>query len=228
MAPSRCVVFDLDGTLTDSLPDLAAALNRSLGGHGKPPLPLEQVRPMVGDGIRALYERGYAARGLVLSETDLTAGSADYTAHATVETVLYPGAMDALRALAAEGWRLAVCTNKPEAAARVLLDHVGLLPMLAAVGGGDSFPVRKPDPDHVRLTLAAAGGDAHEAIMVGDHHNDIAAGHGAGLATIFAAWGYGGAEMAAGADAVAEGFADVPDLCRRLRGAWAAHAGERV
>jgi phosphoglycolate phosphatase len=214
---ARCVVFDLDGTLTDSLPDLAAALNRSLGGHGQPPLPLDQVRPMVGDGIRVLYERGYAARGLALTEADLAAGSADYAAHATVETVLYPGALNAVRALVAAGWRIAVCTNKPEAPARVLLAHVGLLSMMAAVGGGDSFAVRKPDPDHVRLTLAAAGGETETAIMVGDHHNDIAAGHGAGLATIFAAWGYGAAEMAAGADAVAERFAEVADLCRQLR-----------
>ncbi|WP_284947400.1 HAD-IA family hydrolase [Acidisoma cladoniae] len=213
---ARCVVFDLDGTLTDSLPDLAAALNRSLGGHGQPPLPLDQVRPMVGDGIRALYERGYAARGLMLTEADLAAGTADYTAHATVETVLYPGAMDAVQALAAAGWRIAVCTNKPEAPARVLLAHVGLLPLLAAVGGGDSFAMRKPDPEHVRLTLAAAGGETETAIMVGDHHNDIAAGHGAGAATIFAAWGYGTPEMGTRADAVAERFADVPELCRRF------------
>jgi phosphoglycolate phosphatase len=216
-ASAGCVVFDLDGTLTDSLPDLAAALNRSLAGHGQAPLTLAQIRPMVGDGIRALYERGYGARGLLLTEADLAAGAADYTAHATVETVLYPGALAALQALAAAGWGLAVCTNKPEVPARLLLDHLGLLPMLAAVGGGDSFAVKKPDPDHVRLTLAAAGGDPAQSIMVGDHHNDIAAGHGAGLATIFAAWGYGSLEMAAGADAVADGFANVSEICASLR-----------
>jgi phosphoglycolate phosphatase len=214
---ARCLVLDLDGTITDSLPDIAAALNRSLGTHGQAPLPREQVRPMVGDGLPQLYERGYAARGLVPTAEDLALALADYTANSTAGTMLYPGAMEALRALAADGWRLAVCTNKPAAPARILLAHLGLLPLLAAVGAGDSFPVKKPDPDHVRLTLRAAGGDPEQAVMIGDHHNDVVAGKGAGLPTIFAAWGYGAAEMAAGADAVAESFAEVPALCSRLR-----------
>ena len=214
---ARCLVLDLDGTITDSLPDIAAALNRSLARHDKAPLPLEQVRPMVGDGVAQLFQRGYAARGLSPTPEDMAEGLADYTANSTAGTVLYPGAMDALRALAADGWRLAVCTNKPAAPARVLLEHVGLLPLLAAVGAGDSFPVKKPDPDHIRLTLREAGGDPEASVMIGDHHNDVAAGKGAGLPTIFAAWGYGSPEMAAGADAVAESFAEVPALCARLR-----------
>ena len=214
---ARCLVLDLDGTITDSLPDIAAALNRSLATHGQAPLPLEVVRPMVGDGIGPLYRRGYAARGLAPTDEDMARGLADYTAHSTEGTVLYPGAMAALQALAADGWRLAVCTNKPAAAARLLLAHVGLLPLLAAVGAGDSFPVKKPDPDHIRLTLREAGGTPEEAVMIGDHHNDVAAGKGAGLPTIFAAWGYGAPEMAAGADAVAQSFAEVPALCAKLR-----------
>jgi phosphoglycolate phosphatase len=169
---ARCLVLDLDGTLTDSLPDIAAALNRSLARHGQAPLPLEQVRPMVGDGIGPLHRRGYAARGLTPTDADMAEGLADYTANSTEGTVLYPGAMEALRALADDGWRLAVCTNKPAAPARVLLAHVGLLPLLAAVGAGDSFP---------------------------------------------AAWGYGAPDMAAGADAVAASFSEVPALCEKLR-----------
>jgi phosphoglycolate phosphatase len=214
---ARCLVLDLDGTITDSLPDIAAALNRSLVLHGRAPLPLEQVRPMVGDGVGALFQRGYAARGLTPSDEDMARGLADYTANSTVRTVLYPGAMEALRALAADGWRLAVCTNKPAAPARLLLAHVGLLPLLAAVGAGDSFPVRKPDPDHIRLTLREAASDPAHSVMIGDHHNDVAAGKGAGLPTIFAGWGYGTPDLAAGADAVAQSFAEVPALCARLR-----------
>jgi phosphoglycolate phosphatase len=214
---SRCLVLDLDGTITDSLPDIAAALNRSLARHGQAPLPIEQVRPLVGDGVAQLFERGYAARGLVPTPADMAAGLVDYTANSTGATVLYPGAMEAMRALAGDGWRLAVCTNKPAAPARLLLAHLGVLPLLAAIGAGDSFPVKKPDPDHVRLTLREAGGDPGRSVMIGDHHNDVAAGQGAGLPTIFAAWGYGAPEMAAGADAVAESFAVVPALCERLR-----------
>jgi phosphoglycolate phosphatase len=213
----RCLVLDLDGTITDSLPDIAAALNRSLARHDQAPLPIGQVRPMVGDGMPPLYARGYAARGLVPTPEDMEIGLADYTAHSTAGTALYPGALEALRALATGGWRLAVCTNKPAAPARLLLDHLGVLPLLAAVGAGDSFPVKKPDPDHIRLTLREAGGDPARSIMIGDHHNDVEAGKGAGLPVIFAAWGYGAPEMAAGADAVAESFAEVPALCERLR-----------
>ncbi|MCB8875932.1 HAD-IA family hydrolase [Acidisoma silvae] len=214
---AKCLVLDLDGTITDSLPDIAGALNRSLARYSQPPLALEQVRPMVGDGLVVLYQRGYAARGLVPSDEDMALGLADYTAHSTDETYAYPGALDALKALKSAGWQLAVCTNKPEEPARILLDHLGLLPLLDAVGGGDSFPVKKPDPDHIRLTVKAAGASLDEAVMIGDHHNDVASGKGAGLPTIFASWGYGPAEVGLEADAVANSFADVPGLCEKLR-----------
>ncbi len=214
---AKCLVLDLDGTITDSLPDIAGALNRSLARHGRDALPLEQVRPMVGDGVGQLFLRGYAARGLVPTDEDMALGLADYTAHSTEGTHLYPGALEALQALKAAGWHLAVCTNKPDAPARILLDHVGLLPLLDAVGAGDSFPVKKPDPDHIRLTLKAADATVDEAVMIGDHHNDVAAGKGAGLPTIYAAWGYGPREVGADADAIAESFADVPGLCEKLR-----------
>ena len=214
----RCLVLDLDGTVSDSLPDIAAALNRSLAKHGVAPLPLEQVRPMVGDGLTTLYQRGYAARGLIPTAQDITAGVEDYTAHAADETVLYPGARAALERLQAAGWTLAICTNKPEVPARRLLESLGLLPLLAAIGGGDSFPVKKPDPDHIRLTVAAAGGDLGRALMIGDHHNDVAAGKAAGLPTIFAAWGYGPSEVGDAADATVRSFDEVPAVCERLLG----------
>ena len=213
----KCLVLDLDGTISDSLPDIAGALNRSLARYSQPPLPLEQVRPMVGDGLLVLYQRGYAARGMVPSDEDIALGLADYTANATEGTHLYPGAAEALRVLKAKGWRLAVCTNKPEEPARILLAHLGILDLLDAVGGGDSFPVKKPDPDHIRLTLKAAGASVDEAVMIGDHHNDVNAGRGAGLPTIFAAWGYGGPDVAADANATATSFAEVPAICEKLR-----------
>lgn len=212
----KCLVLDLDGTISDSLPDIAGALNRSLARHGKAALPLAEVRPMVGDGVATLFQRGYAARGLAPTEADMAEGLADYTAHSADETRLYPGALETLRALKAAGWQLAVCTNKPDAPARLLLDHLGVLPLLDTVGAGDSFPVRKPDPDHIRLTLKATGADLHEAVMIGDHHNDVAAGKAAGLPTIFASWGYGPPEVGLAADAVAKSFAEVPALCERL------------
>ena len=204
------LVLDLDGTLVDSLPGITACLNEVLA-PGPAYTPAE-VRPMIGDGVAALLHRAWAARGMPGNTAVLAAYTERYTARAGQGDTLFPDVADTLRALQGE-WRLAVCTNKTEAAARVLLDRLGLGDLFAAVGGGDSFPVRKPDPRHLLDTLSAAGGG--RAVMVGDHHNDIRAARGAGLPCIFAAWGYGTPDMAEGA-AVAERFADVPAIARRL------------
>jgi len=210
------ILFDLDGTLVDSAPDLRAALDRLMKSRGLPPFTRPEVVAMVGDGVRALVERGLAARGLPLDEPALDSFTADYTRNAAVETRPYPGIEAMLERLSATGWRMAVCTNKPVEAARNLLGALGLLPHLAAVGGGDSFAVRKPDPGHLLETLRLAGGTAEHAIMVGDHHNDVAAAAAAGIPCVFAAWGYGKPEMA-GAVPVAESVAALPALLDALR-----------
>ena len=204
----RTLLLDLDGTLVDSAPDLAASLNRVLARPGAPFTPAE-IAPMIGDGAGVLARRAMAARGLPESPEMIQRFTEDYGAHAAELTQPYPGVLDGLRALTAAGWRLAVCTNKPEAAARTLLAALGFQDLLAAVGGGDSFPVRKPDPGHMLGTLRLAGGEPGAAVAVGDHRNDVAAARGAGLPCIFAAWGYGGPEMAEGAAAVAHDFAEV-------------------
>jgi phosphoglycolate phosphatase len=121
-----------------------------------------------------------------------------------------------LRHVDEAGWRLAICTNKPEAAARALLESLGLMKFLCAVGGGDSFPVRKPDPAHLLATLREAGGDPAAAIMVGDHANDVAAARGAGVKSVFVTWGYGPAAMAEGADAVAHDLTELQAALPRL------------
>ena len=213
---TRTLLLDLDGTLVDSVPDLAAALNRLLAARGLASLSRAAVAAMVGDGVAKLVERAFAARGRVPEAGAMAEYSADYGAHAAVETKPYPGVADALRALADEGWRLAVCTNKPEAAARSVLGSVGLAQYFAAIGGGDSFPVRKPDPAHLLATLKAAGGELGQAVMAGDHANDVAAAGGAGMPCIFAAWGYGPLVMAEGAAAVAQDFPEMAAIARRL------------
>ena len=128
----------------------------------------------------------------------MAAYSADYTAHATAGSRPFPGVPEALRALHDEGWLLAVCTNKPEAAARVLLEGLGLAPLLAAVGGGDSFPTRKPDPAHLLGTLHAAGGVPEHAVMAGDHANDVLRGAGSRAALHFRRLGLRAAGNGAG------------------------------
>ena len=198
LAP-RCAVFDLDGTLVDSAPDIHAALDRLMARRHLPGFARAEVVGMIGDGVRVLLERAHAARGIALDEASFEHFMADYEANAAVLTQPFAGIPELLGALSDAGWRLAVCTNKPEAAARVLLSGLGLDRHFSALGGGDSFPMRKPDPGHLRATLAAAGAAPEQAVMIGDHANDMLAARGAGVRAIFAGWGYGPQSMAGNA-----------------------------
>ncbi len=215
MAP--LLVFDLDGTLVDSVPDLTAALNRVLADRSLAPFSPQEVAPMVGDGAGMLLRRAFAARGVEADEAAVQAYLADYGRNFAVETRLYPGAAQALRQLQQDRWRFAVCTNKPEQPARRLLDTLGVGAFFAAIGGGDSFPTRKPDPAHLLATIAAACGAPEDSIMLGDHANDVRAARGAGIPCLFAGWGYGAPGMADGAAARVESFADLPAMAERLR-----------
>jgi phosphoglycolate phosphatase len=187
-----------------------------MGAHGLAGFTPQETAAMVGDGVARLVERACAARGRATTAAYLDSFAADYAAHAVEASQPFPGVADTLHRLAIEGWRLAVCTNKPEVPARALLHAFGLDTLICAIGGGDSFPVRKPDPRHMLATLAAAGGTPERAVAVGDHANDVAAAAGAGLPCIFAAWGYGPPAMAAGAAATAAAFTEVPALARAL------------
>jgi phosphoglycolate phosphatase len=210
------MVFDLDGTLVDSLPDLTAALNRMLEARGLQKLSQPEVRPMIGDGTKKLVERALGARGAAYDDAIEQAMVADYTAHVAVESRPYPGVNAALGKLQEAGWKFAICTNKSTAATEALLETLDLAHWFAALGCGDTFPVRKPDPAHLAGTIEAAGGTAARSVMVGDHANDISVGKALGLPTIFAAWGYGKKEMADGAGAVAERFAALATLGPKL------------
>lgn len=212
------MVFDLDGTLVDSVPDLAAALNRLLASRSLAPFSRPEVARFVGDGARVLLERAFTARGTAPDARALPDFLADYGANAAVETEPYPGVRETLERFAAAGWRMAVCTNKPEAPAHTLLAALGLAPFFAAVGGGDSFPVRKPDPGHLRATIEAAGATPAQAVMAGDHHNDVLSATGLGMPSIFAAWGYGPPDTGDHASATAHSFPDLFTLATRLRG----------
>lgn len=210
------LLLDLDGTLVDTVPDLTAALNRLMRSRNLPDFTREQVTAMVGDGIAVLTSRAFAVHGRQPDRDAVAELSADYTDHVAVDSRLYPDVRTALDGLADQGWRLAVCTNKPEGAARALLRAVDLLPLLCAVGGGDSFPVRKPDPAHLLATLGLAGGRVGASVMIGDHHNDVVSAAGAGIPSIFASWGYGTAQMSKGSSAVASGMAEAAEIARRL------------
>lgn len=212
----RVLAFDLDGTLTDSVPDIAAAVNRTLAARSLPTLDDATVASMVGDGLMPLIERAFKAAGGV---PDTQAGAdylADYESNVAVDTRLFSGIPEALDRLAAEGWTLAVCTNKPARAARLLLEALGVAYRFATIAGADSFSAHKPDPAHLRGTIAAAGGTLSRALMVGDHTNDILAASGCGVPAIFAGWGYGRPGMEQGATAVAHRVADLCAIADRL------------
>jgi phosphoglycolate phosphatase len=212
----RTLLLDLDGTLVDTVPDLAAALNRLMRARGLPDFSHDQVAGMVGDGVGVLVARAFAAHGRKVDATAVATMTEDYSAHVAVESKLYPDVLAVLGGLAQDGWRLAVCTNKPELAARRLLQAMGLLDLMQAVGGGDSFPVRKPDPRHLLETLVQAGGRIDAAVMLGDHHNDVAGARGAGIPGIFAAWGYGAIGATDGCANVAHDMTEAAAIANRL------------
>ncbi len=212
----RTLVFDLDGTLTDSVPDIAGAVNRTLATRGLPALSEKDVASMVGDGLQPLIDRAFKAAGSV---PDARAGAdylADYEDNVAGATRLFPGMVEALDELHAQGWTLAVCTNKPQRAAGLLLDALGISGRFAAVGGGDSFVAHKPDPRHLLGTIELAGGTTQRSLMVGDHSNDVNAAIGCGVQAIFAGWGYGRPGMEAGASATALYVSDLVRTAEHL------------
>lgn len=219
--PPKHVVFDLDGTLIDSAPDLAAAINRMLADEGRRTLSLPEVTGMVGDGAPRLVERAMAATGAVPDAAGVTRLRdrflAYYQAAPAVETVPYPGVAETLAALGAAGWRFAVCTNKPTGPAELVLRALGLACWFDAVVGPDRALARKPDPAHVRAVLSALGWDDADTIMVGDSAHDVAAGRGAGLGAIAVSYGYArGNVHAFGADLVIDEFAALPEALAAL------------
>ncbi|AQS84826.1 MAG: HAD hydrolase-like protein [Acetobacter aceti] len=214
----RLVVFDLDGTLVDSLPDLSDCVGLLLAEHGLPAPSQDAVRTMIGDGVGRLVERAldHAGAKNIDPQSAVHRFMELYGPRSTDRSRLFPGAEETLHRLASEGVALAVCTNKPVLAATDILRTLGVLNLFAAVGGGDSFPARKPDPAHLLGTIALANSTPARSIMVGDHANDILAAQGAGVDSIFAGWGYGIPAYAAGASAEAEKFSDIPALADTL------------
>ncbi len=191
-------LFDLDGTLADTLPDIAASANHVRGLHSLPPVPLAVVRTFVGDGARNLLARALAEvlpDGAVAKERALDAAFAAYAAHHgaqwTVHSELYPGVQEHLVSLRERGHGLAVVTNKPQAFATAIVRHLGVAELFGAVIGGDTAPQRKPDPAPLLHALRALGWSGNGGTMVGDGVQDLRAGKAAGLATIACLFGYG-------------------------------------
>lgn len=194
MTSVRIVVFDLDGTLVDTAPDLINALNFVLDREGLPAVPLHSARNMIGAGARKLIERGLELEGRAMSFEDVTRLTGDfidyYAAHIADASRPFEGLESALDDLGARGYRFAVCTNKLEWLSKRLLDQLGLSARFSAICGADTFGVSKPDPAILQQTVARAGGQLSSAIMVGDAGPDIGVARRAGIPVIGVEFGY--------------------------------------
>jgi phosphoglycolate phosphatase len=194
MIPARTVVFDLDGTLVDTAPDLINALNFVLEREGLPAVQLHAARNMIGAGARKLIERGLELEGRSATPEDIARLTSDlidhYAAHIADFSRPFEGLESALDDLGGRGYRLAVCTNKLEWLSRLLLDRLGLSARFAAICGADTFGVSKPDPAILRQTIARAGGQLSSSVMVGDAGPDVGVARRAGVPVIAVGFGY--------------------------------------
>jgi|TARA_Y100000815_G_scaffold180828_1_gene164724 phosphoglycolate phosphatase len=223
--PMKTVVFDLDGTLADTSGDLIAAANACFRDMGE------------GDVLDAKTDASTALKGgramLRLGMERL--GRADdaetidryypmlleaYGREIDTHTVLYPGAMEAVEALKAAGYRVAICTNKPEGLAHTLLTKLGVRDAFGAMVGADTLAIRKPDPEHLFETARRAGGDPALCLLVGDTNTDRETARAAGVPCVLVSFGPSGDDMAAlGPEALLDHYDDLPDIVTRLIGA---------
>lgn len=215
------IVFDLDGTLVDTAPDLVRALNETLDLEGLPHAKLDVVRTLVGHGARVLIERASALHGVAFGAErleQLTAAFIEfYRADIAGASRAFPGVEKALDDLAALGAKLSVCTNKRTELSNQLLDALDLSRYFSAVVGADAVTQRKPHPEHYQATVTRAGGVVRRSVMIGDTAADVGAARGAGAPVLAVTFGYCdvGAEKL-GADALIDRFSEVAPACRRL------------
>lgn len=213
--PPALIMFDLDGTLIDSAPDLAVAVNSMLADYGREPLTVGEIRRMIGDGVAKLVARALAARQC--EPADAAAAERSFMRHyesaATSLTTVFPGAAQALQALKAAGIPLAVCTNKPQRITAEILAGLGLAAYFAHVIGGDSLPFRKPDPRVLLALLEACSAVPENSFLVGDSEVDAATAEAAGVPFVLMKHGYRrGPAEAIVCRAALETFADLPAL----------------
>jgi phosphoglycolate phosphatase len=221
MTPPPIVVFDLDGTLAETAGDLVATLNVVMAREGLAEIPFEKARDLIGAGAKALIRRGFAVAGRELPEAKLETLFAffldHYAENLLIHTHLYDGVTEALDALSAQGFRLAVCTNKMEAHAVKLLGLIGIAERFAFIAGKDTFAVSKPDPFHLTETIRLAGGDPRRAVMVGDSRTDIDTAKAAGIPVVAVPFGYTDKPVAElGPDIVIGHFRELPGAVVRL------------
>lgn len=219
--PAPLLVFDLDGTLIDTAPDLIDTLNTVFAHEGLPPVPYTKARKLIGGGARAMIVRGIEAEGRLLNPLQVDRLFDDFIAyyaeHIADCSRPFPGLLEALDELSARGHRFAVCTNKLEELSVLLLQQLGLLDRFAAICGPDTFGIQKPDPDVLRRTIAAAGGRSDRAIMIGDSETDICTAKAAGVPVVAVDFGYTETSVAEfQPDRIISHFAQLPQTIAAL------------
>ena len=213
------LVFDLDGTLVDSAPDLHAALNQMLRERGRPALSLLQVKRMIGDGVPALVARALAASGA--DPADATGALPRfldlYEANATRLSRPYPKVLETLTSLRQRGYRTSICTNKPQRATIAVVEGLGLGELFDGIAGGDRFLVKKPDPGHLLGLIGELDGRIEASAMIGDSENDAAVARAAGVPLVLMRYGYARVDPASlAADALLDHFSELPRALARL------------
>lgn len=215
------MLFDLDGTLVHSAPDLAAALNLMLKEMGRPEQPTERVAGWIGNGMARLVKRGLTGEidgepDVELFERGLSSFKRHYAANLTARTRPYPGAIETLATLRSDGFALGCVTNKSESFSRPLLDRLGLMQYLQVVIGGDTVTTRKPDPLPLRHACEEVGVPPARAVMVGDSAADINAARAAGMPVIAVSYGYnqGRNVRELNPDWVVDSLAELPQYLR--------------
>lgn len=214
------IVWDLDGTLIDSAADLAQALNALLVDAGHPAIAANRVRPMIGDGVEKLIERGFAAAGETLSQSRqqslIRRFISAYTDCATDNTRLYPGARLVLQHFADAGVRQGLCTNKPESISRKIIANLLLTDFFAAVVGGDTTETKKPNPLPLRSCIFALDVTPERSVMIGDSAIDVATARAAGVGVGLVSHGYSRTDVATlGADFVVDQLPSVTKILGR-------------
>ncbi len=219
MSSAPAILFDLDGTLVDTAPDLAASMNMLLVRRGRPELSLDSVRNMVGRGAKVLMERAMAATGEPATAEEIDSMFDEflehYGEHIADTSRPFPGVLEALDRLNDAGCAMGVCTNKPEWASVKLLDILDMSRYFGAVVGGDTLAVRKPDPEHVLETMRRVGGHPDATVMVGDSQTDVAASQAASIPVVAVTFGYTPEPVATfGPDRLIDHFDELDDALR--------------
>lgn len=217
----KTAIFDLDGTLVDTAFDLVSAMNAIADRFDLPQLDHAEARQVAGRGGRALMRHAASKVGRDFSDEQVLVAYPPfldaYEACIDEQSRYFPRVEETVDALLSDGWKVGICTNKPERLARILMDRLGGLDRYAALLGADSLPVRKPNPEHVWETISRVGGDRDVAVMIGDTNNDRQAAANAGVPCVLYAHGFSVEPLEnLNPEAIFDDYADLPDILARL------------